>query len=181
MTRFISENNIRFGCRVAAVILLLEHVLLQGEPNGDYWTLPGGGVELLEPSETALQREMREELSIEIRIHRLLWIVEQFFADNKQRKHHELALIYLVVPVEPLPLLDRQITAYEGSIPIIFKWFHIEDLPRILYPSFLMSGLKSLPTAAQKVTEQSIALSENTHQDDLETKKGMEEPRIITI
>lgn len=159
MTRFISDTNVRFGCRVAAVILHDTYVLLQGEPDGAFWTLPGGGIELLEPSEAALHREMREELSIRIRIHRLLWVVEQFFAGN-QGRHHELALIYLAEPVDAPHILERRTYfAHEGTVPIIFQWFPIEDLPSVLYPLFLKNGgLKRLPRTPQKVVEQLILL-----------------------
>ena len=45
------------------------------------WTLPGGGIELLEPSDKALKREMQEELQVDIRIERLLWVIEQELGD----------------------------------------------------------------------------------------------------
>lgn len=155
MTRFISKNNIGFGCRVAAVICHNGHILLQGEPEVDFWTLPGGGIELLETSEAALSREMWEELSIHIRIERLLWIVEHFFA-NDQRRHHEIALFYLVEPINAPHLLEHTtFHANEGSVPILFKWFQIEHLP-LLYPTFLQESLRSFPLIPQHVVMQSF-------------------------
>ena len=53
MTRF-ETGNICFSFRFAGVMLHDGCVLLRGEPRGVFWTLPGGGVELLEPSEEAL-------------------------------------------------------------------------------------------------------------------------------
>ncbi len=61
MTRFETRNG-HFSCRAAAVLLHEGSILLQGEPQATMWTLPGGGIELLEPSDKALKREMQEEL-----------------------------------------------------------------------------------------------------------------------
>lgn len=159
MTRFQS-GNVNFGCRVAAVILHKNHVLLQGEPEGTYWTLPGGGIEMLEPTQIALQREMWEELHIRIHIDRLLWFVEQFFEDGGHQ-HHELALLFYVMPVDAPHLFNLEHTfhAQDGKNTILFRWFPLEDLQSItLYPSFLAQDLRNLPQTPQMRIEQSTSL-----------------------
>jgi ADP-ribose pyrophosphatase YjhB (NUDIX family) len=60
MTRFETRNG-HFSCRAAAVLLHQGSILLQGEPQATMWTLPGGGIELLEPSDKALKREMLQK------------------------------------------------------------------------------------------------------------------------
>ncbi|MDZ4860655.1 MAG: NUDIX domain-containing protein [Candidatus Hydrogenedentes bacterium] len=62
--------------RVAAIIaqqgeLLLVRHLKQGK---SYWLLPGGGIEYGEPLAEALQRELREEACIEIKVGGLVMV-----------------------------------------------------------------------------------------------------------
>jgi 8-oxo-dGTP pyrophosphatase MutT (NUDIX family) len=68
--------------RVRAVLITPDQHLLAirrtrpGQPA--YWVLPGGGVEDSDPDrESALQRELREELAATADIHGLLHIVER--------------------------------------------------------------------------------------------------------
>jgi 8-oxo-dGTP pyrophosphatase MutT (NUDIX family) len=53
-----------FCFRVAGVLRRCEHILLQRAPGG--LILPGGRVELLEQTGSALAREMREELGVHV-------------------------------------------------------------------------------------------------------------------
>lgn len=73
------EGEVRFHYRVVGIALNGNRVLLHRAENDDFWTLPGGRVELLEPAHDVLKREMREELEIEIHVERLVWVVENFF------------------------------------------------------------------------------------------------------
>lgn len=156
MTKF-EVNSVRFSYRVAAVILHQSHVLLQGEPGSDVWTLPGGGVEPAESSYAAITREVREELGVDIRIERLLWIVEQFFVAGG-KSNHEIGLYFLVSPTAAAHLyaLDQTFKAVDGfrnEIEIIFRWFRCDTLTDItLYPTFLPAALlQELPAATQHI------------------------------
>jgi 8-oxo-dGTP pyrophosphatase MutT (NUDIX family) len=148
LTRFDTSNR-RFGFRVAGVMLHERSVLLQGEPQGAFWTLPGGGVELLEPSDEALKREMQEELGVDIRLERLLCVVKHFFvSDDDGKAIHELGFYFLITPLDAPYLyeLEHTFQAVEGERDIIFQWFKLDDLTTItLYPSFLPAALRSLP------------------------------------
>ena len=148
MTRY-DTDTVRFGCRVAGIILRDGSVLLQGEPDGPFWTLPGGGIELLEPSPAALQRELREELGVDVQIDRLLWIVEQFFVSVLDgRACHEIGFYFLVAPLDAPHLADLEHTlhAVDGPYEVIFRWFKLADLDSVrLYPAFLPAALRALP------------------------------------
>ena len=63
----------RFNFRVVGVALDRERgrALLHRAEHDDFWSLPGGRAELLEPAEATLRREMREELGVEVAVERL--------------------------------------------------------------------------------------------------------------
>ncbi len=134
-------------CRVAGIILQQDHILLQGDRQGGYWTIPGGGIEYLESSSDALKREMKEELGADIYIERLLWVTEEFFmAGNKAR--HQLAYYYLTTLLTATHLyeLKRIAPVVDGGVEVIFQWFNLDELTNItLYPEFLSKALKVLP------------------------------------
>ena len=149
-------KDFSFRCRTAGVIIYDGAVLLQGEPQGTFWTLPGGGIEPLESSQAALHREMQEELGISIQINRLLWAVEHFFvSDTDNKAHHGIGFYYLISPLAAPHLYDLAQTfqsVEDGMIEIIFRWFKLAELSSIaLYPSFLPAALQALPPAPEHV------------------------------
>lgn len=67
MITFARENT-RFTYRIVGVTIEDGRVLLHQAEGDDFWALPGGRAELLEPAEATLRREMREELDIEVEV-----------------------------------------------------------------------------------------------------------------
>jgi ADP-ribose pyrophosphatase YjhB (NUDIX family) len=67
--------------RVRALLVTPDHDLLtikRIRPGQDpYWVLPGGGVEAGEDLETALARELREEIAATAHVHSLLYVLER--------------------------------------------------------------------------------------------------------
>jgi 8-oxo-dGTP diphosphatase len=53
-------------------ILLMQHV----RPGGNYWVLPGGGVEIGESLEKTLEREIMEELGVGCKVGKLVAVGE---------------------------------------------------------------------------------------------------------
>jgi len=78
-------GDTRFSFRVAGVAYGPSGVLLQRVAGSDHWLLPGGRVEMLEPSRERLAREIQEELGARPRVGRLLRIIESFFALDGKR------------------------------------------------------------------------------------------------
>src|SRR5260370_191756 len=89
------KGSLKFTFRVEDVIIRDGHVLLQHAEQQRHWFLTGGRAELRESTAETITREMREELGIEVRVERLLWVVENFF-ELAAILHHELGLYFLV-------------------------------------------------------------------------------------
>jgi len=137
-----------FNHRAAAVIMHKKHVLLHKSEKDDFWSLPGGRVEMLEPSRATLERELLEELDLKIRVERLLWVVENFF-EYDDENYHELGFYFLAEASDHADIFDlsKEYKGIEGeATKLIFKWFAVTDLEKHrIYPSFLKTGLAALP------------------------------------
>lgn len=124
------KDKVQFNYRVAGVAFNGNQVLLHKAENDNFWTLPGGRVELLEPSKDALKREMQEELGIDARVGRLIWVVETFFKEG-ETLFHELGLYYLMeLPKDCFLYRKRQFLGKENlgegkEIQLIFSGFFL--------------------------------------------------------
>jgi 8-oxo-dGTP pyrophosphatase MutT (NUDIX family) len=142
-----------FHYRVAAVAIHEGHVLMHRAVGDDFWALPGGRCEILEPSTVALVRELREEAGEPVTVERPLWIVENFFMLNGKRRH-EIGLYYLVTLPPASRLLDvsREHAGIEGDVPLVFRWLPTAQLPYLpVYPVFLRAALQALPDTMQHI------------------------------
>ncbi|HET7034562.1 MAG TPA: NUDIX hydrolase [Thermomicrobiaceae bacterium] len=148
-----AHDDRRFNYRVGGVCLHRGHVLLHRAEDDDFWAMPGGRPEFGEPSDVALQREMREEIGVEVAVERFLWLLENFYAYRGQQVH-ELACYYLMALPDGSPLLDtsREFSGYEPTVRLLYRWFPLEALDEItLYPTFLKVGLRDLPAHPTRV------------------------------
>lgn len=154
MRRMITfdEEHVRFTNRIAGIALDRERVLLHRTDDMNFWALPGGRAELLEPSPETLVREMLEEIGVEVQVDRLLWVAENFFTYGP-RQHHEIGFYFLMHLPADSPLRDQPtFLGHEGDWPIYFEWHPIATLENlVLYPTFLRTGLKDLPTATMHI------------------------------
>ena len=147
------RGDCRFNCRAVAVIIENGRALLHRLESDNYWSLPGGRCELMESTADSVKREMREELSIDVKIERLLWLIENFFT-HEGKSYHEFGFYYLVsLPADRPASIDQEcFEGVEEGIRLVFKWFDIDNLENVeLYPDFLRSALKSIPTCTEHV------------------------------
>ena len=77
------ENNYRFLVRCSAIIINSKNeILLFKYKTADYYLLPGGRINRLEDSKTAIIREIKEELGIELNFN-LLYVFENILKNEK--------------------------------------------------------------------------------------------------
>lgn len=143
----------RFTYRVVGVAIEDGRVLLHRAEGDDFWALPGGRAELLEPAAATLRRELREELEIVVEVVRPLWLVENFFW-HQDMQHHEMGLYFLMrVPVDwPYRTTGEPFFGDENGTRLLFQWFPRDELAAMrVYPSFLADGIRNLPLTLQHV------------------------------
>lgn len=119
----IKEEGSRFGARVGAIIYNEEKtkVLLENQDNGRYM-FPGGRIDVHEDSNTAIVRELKEELNLETKP-KLKYIVEMFL-DSPKTKYHEIGLYYLLTISENKVANNFHSLDGDG----IFEWVSISEL-----------------------------------------------------
>ncbi|MGE0279498.1 MAG: NUDIX hydrolase [Rhizobiaceae bacterium] len=145
----LHDEGRRFTCRVAGVALDAGFVLLHSDVIDDFWTLPGGRAEMGEDSQATLAREMSEELAVDAKIGRLLFLVENFF-DYAGFACHELLFIYEMHLPDHFPRNRGEVVhrLNEGAGMLDFRWVATDpdSLAKVrLLPSFLRRQLGSLP------------------------------------
>ena len=138
----------RFNYRVCAVLLDGERILAMHDERSPYFYLPGGRVRMGERAEDAVLREVREELGIEARILRPLWLCQSFFNEDVAHvDYHELCLYFLldISGTDPLSRGDR-FRGPELRHVHDFEWLPFDRLrEEYFYPLFLKTEIFHLP------------------------------------
>ena len=144
-----------FNYRVAAMIVHEAHILVMQDEGIPHDYLPGGRVHLHEPAETALSRELREELDISLPPHQLTFIAESFFTIDSTR-YHEMCLYFLMEAPPELLIRGDRFTRVEGSEVHHFRWVKFEELRHLsFYPIFLKERIFTLPEHPEFITHPS--------------------------
>ena len=138
----------RFNYRVCAVLLDQERILAMHDERSPYFYLPGGRVRMGERAEDAVLREVREELGIEAKILRPLWLSQSFFNEDVVRAdYHELCL-YFLLDASGTDLLTRgdRFRGPERCHVHDFAWLPFDRLnDEYFYPLFLKTEICHLP------------------------------------
>ena len=152
---FFEKNDSRFNFCVRGIATNQERVLLFNVIGWNWWGLPGGRVEMLEHSDEALKREMREELATDVKVGRLVWVVENFFKPEDQH-YHEIGMYYrMKLPEDSAVFKAEEHTCEDGAVTLRFRWFPLADIERLKINSpFLKKGVLRLPRTTRHLVWQ---------------------------
>lgn len=138
----------KFKYRVNGIVINNDKLLTIKMKNNISYCLPGGHVELGEDSQSAILREMLEEIGTSVAIIKELAVVENFYLDKKNFQTHEISFYYIVNPQNfdkiSLPKYERKEND-KGEIKIHnFEWLDISLLKDYDFrPEFLKEKLIS--------------------------------------
>ncbi|HEM4050907.1 TPA: NUDIX hydrolase [Streptococcus suis] len=129
------HDNQIFGVRATGLLVKDEKLFLVRAPEGNYYTL-GGAIKLGETTKEAVQREMQEELGIDVEVGPLAFIVENQF-NLQEKSYHQIEFLYLVTPLsEPIAYLE------EGGSIRQCEWIAFTDLKNLdINSAFLKTEL----------------------------------------
>lgn len=92
-------------------------------PEKEYWSIPGGKVEMFEKFEEAVKREVMEELGVEVEVIDLLGICDHIIQNENA---HWVSPSYLCKITKGEPQIK------EPTKHLDLKWFKIDSLPEKL-------------------------------------------------
>ena len=152
---FKTDNGV-FNYRVCAIILHNNALLATRNKDTPYYYLPGGRVKLHEDAESAILREVFEELGVHGKIIRPLWLNQGFFTEDvTKQRFHELCIYYLIdVSQTDLPERGESFVRYEGQRRYLYHWIPLSQLnDTYLYPLFVKEHIHKLPDALTILAE----------------------------
>jgi len=127
-----ANAKVRLGCSVT-ILDDAGRVLLQKRTDGDWWCLPGGGVEAGNTFTSAAIREAREETGLEVEIIRLLGCytdpeICMIYPDGNRVQIASLNFLCRIVGGE-------MIESNEETAAL--QWFGPDELPSNITPNHL--------------------------------------------
>lgn len=131
-----SNNMFELKIRVCGVIIVDDKVLTVKINDCEFFCLPGGHLELGEPTLNALHREIKEESEIEIQPVKLISVIENFYYRSKLKKNsHEIGFYYLCKPLlsDIKKQNDFDFIEVEGekTTYLSFRWIPLNELDQI--------------------------------------------------
>jgi ADP-ribose pyrophosphatase YjhB (NUDIX family) len=149
-----------FNYRAAGVIINKNRLLIMKDGQSPYYYIPGGRVLMNELSENAIIREIKEELNIEVKVNRMLWIHENIFHEEYfDEDFHELCIYYLIdiVGDEALSKQNEFTLLENGKQELRFFWKDFNEIKNLkLYPLFIKEKISQLPQSIEHVVENKI-------------------------
>ena len=150
----------RFNYRAAGIIIHNNKLLIMKDEHTPYYYIPGGRVAMNELSKDAIVREIREELNVEVKVNRMLWVNENFFHEEYFNENfHEICFCYLLDLVD-----DELINKGEEFIPkqnethiFTFYWKDLQEVKDLnIYPLFIKNNILQLPQTIEHTVEKGI-------------------------
>ena len=140
-----SNDGLTFMYRVGGIAVHDGHLLVERNVRHGFCFVPGGRVEYGENAVEALAREIREELSEEVEVGRLILVADDLYELDDDR-FQEIALYFLIGFPRGSKILDGD-GVFRGSEPgTTFQWIPLDDVEKAnLLPAFLRERVRVIP------------------------------------
>lgn len=156
----IKNDEYRFGCRTVAIIFNNDMSKILVQKMKEIYMLPGGRLQILEDSKSAIERELQEELNINESV-TLKYSAESFLILPNGQKYHELGYYYLVKIDEKKYGLDNgekilnKDSEHDGSI--FFEWIEVSNINNYnIIPKNIVEKIKNFNSIDNNIVEHLI-------------------------
>lgn len=139
----VDVGDYKLNVRVAGIIIHNNKILVHKDINSDHYALIGGRVKIGEDSETAVKRELQEELGKNIEITRYVSTIENFF-EMKEIKYHEILFVYQAEFIEEEDKkIEYTMKNAEGKDYLQYEWLDLNEIDQyLLLPEIIKIVLK---------------------------------------
>ncbi|MDD4350926.1 MAG: NUDIX domain-containing protein [Clostridia bacterium] len=141
----IDNETGQFKFRVCGIVRQGNHILTIKMKKSEGYCFPGGHVGFNETTDSAIIREMKEELGIDVLIEKLICVNENIYNLTHDRIAHEIGYYYTLNSTTEYDLRDFIIDEIDnGKLKSHnFHWINIyEEDPEMLRPEFVLKILK---------------------------------------
>lgn len=123
-------EDVKYNFRVGAVLTYQNKILIEKSDASSFFVIPGGRVKLLEDTKSALIRELKEELGIDVfKIDsQLISVIENFFV-LRDVQFHELYFIYKYDLTEDFGIKDGMVNLDSSSSK--YYWKSLDELDNV--------------------------------------------------
>lgn len=126
----INVGDYKLNVRTAGIIIHNNKLLTHRDINCNYYALIGGRVQAGEDSETALKREIMEEMGKEINITGYVSTIENFF-EIKTEKYHEIMFVHMAeFSKEEDKKIEDTIQNVEGKEYLQYEWIDLNEIEK---------------------------------------------------
>ena len=130
----IKSEEGQFKFRVCGIVEKDQKFLVTRMQGNKFFCLPGGHVELGEDSQSAVLREMEEELGYKVELKKLACVHQNLFKTAEGKPFHELGFYYLVTPTIVNLSTENHFRTENDKGKIItheFRWVTKEELEQL--------------------------------------------------
>lgn len=124
------EKNVKLNVRATGVFINNGKILVHKCPGDGHYALPGGRVKATEDSITALKREIKEELDLNVNNTSFAGVVENFF-DTVDCKYHEYMWMVKGEFEDKSIYKQDKIMGHEKEKELEFEWMELKELKKV--------------------------------------------------